>query len=390
MKIISFNEINKCIRTTKNLLTSGIYNIYGRGKKDLIITKNTFSEGDTVESMFNPINNNQTLLEFNNLTIGEDVSIPVTNNDQTAYIRVNGTLTVNGHLHMDNRGGYISSKETAVSGSGYDITYTYNTAKSLFDDYKMFNVSGNTSCLNRQYCDLVNYGMQETFLNCMVSLPGAGPVGKYRRVEETKEIYEDPVINIRDYQKRTGWLSGDWTWKDNNAKERYYADKEAATHIRTIKTYFNDYYNSISYISGGGGLDKLPTPEDNVYLFGGCGGGTLAIYAESVINMGKKFSENDREYPLNIHANGGSSYSTYNSLNLNILPRGGGTLIIAARHLIIGEDGSITCDGGDGNGLMSLAGREPNTLKYMYSSGNPNVYTSAFTGGAGFAYIFNK
>lgn len=388
MKIVSFNEINKCIRTAKNLLTSGIYNIYGRGTFKDTITKSSLSEGDTLSSIYNQRHDTGMILEFYNLTIGDGVNLPVTNEDQTAYVRVNGTLTVNGHLHMDNRGGYISSKETSISVSGTDKTFTYDTAKSLFDTYPLTYVNGDTCCSKELYYNLVNYGMQETLLNCKVSLPGSGPVGKYVKVETREDdVYYDPIVNIRDYQTfsfRQGWHFV------GNSYARYLAAVEASKHFRTTEVYFNDYYNPISSISGAGEIGKLPNPGNNMYIFGGCGGGTLVIYAESVINMGRYFNENGIDYPLNIHANGGSSYNTYGSLDLNSLPRGGGTLIIAARHLVIGENGSITCDGGDGNGLMSLAGREPSTIKYTYSNGSPNVYTSAFAGGAGFSYIFKK
>ena len=65
-------------------------------------------------------------------------------------------------------------------------------------------------------------------------------------------------------------------------------------------------------------------------------------------------------------------------------------MIIAARNIVIGKNGSITCDGGDGNGMMSLLSRAPYQGQFLYNGGNPIKFENQFTGGAGFALGYLK
>ena len=130
------------------------------------------------------------------------------------------------------------------------------------------------------------------------------------------------------------------------------------------------------------------TTEDGCISVGGGGGGFIALYSESLINRGPHWLEGDIRRPLNIHANGG------NEILHNVTPdqaiRGGGGLIISAKRIVIGPYGSITADGGNGQGIMTLLNRPPYTGLYTYNNGSPAVYTNTFSGGAGYAQFFQR
>ena len=51
MKIVSFNEISKCMRRANNLLNSGIYSLYGRGKDTVVI--DSITPGDSLADIYN-------------------------------------------------------------------------------------------------------------------------------------------------------------------------------------------------------------------------------------------------------------------------------------------------------------------------------------------------
>lgn len=392
MKIVSFNEISKCMRRANNLLNSGIYSLYGRGKDTVVI--DSITPGDSLADIYNT-QYGQYRFEFGNLTIGEGVDLPVTNDYQFAFLKVNGTLVVNGHLHMDGRGGiFTDQRGTIISVGGVD-TYTYNTTLNSFSNYGVSQVSDTASCSDDLWYRLTTYGAQETFFTQSTALTGAGGNGYTRHLYEytVRRQYQpevtpyDKIPGTNQYKYgyyRSGWgHQNTWVW---TGYQQYLDDVEANSYDAIETEYRIRGSQSTSYLSGGGNLSQLPYPiTDEGITCGGGGGGFIALYSETISNAGNKFTEGDETYPLNVHANGGSSIHTDGTLL-----RGGGCLIIAARHIVIGPNGSITADGGDGNGLMTLLNRNPNKRLYTYSSGSPVVYTNTFSGGAGYAQHFVK
>lgn len=387
MKIVSFNEISKCMRRANNLLNSGIYTLYGRGKDTVEI--NSITPGDALADLYNTQYGHY-VFEFGNLIIGEGVDVPVTNTYKFAFLKVNGTLVVNGHLHMDNRGGEFTDQRGTIIDVGGISTYTHNSSLNSFASYNINQVSDTASCSDDLWYRLTTYGAQETFFLQNTALTGAGGNGY------TNHLYEYPVRKqyepeVTPYDKFPGtnqykygyYRNNRWYW---TRYQQYLDDVEANSYDATETEYRIRGSQSISSLSGGGNLSQLPQPtEDNGVVCGGGGGGFLALYSETIRNTGVKFIEGDNTYPLNIHSNGGSSIHTDGTL-----VRGGGCLIIAARHIVVGPNGSITADGGDGNGLMSLLNRNPHRQLYIYNNGSPAVYTNTFSGGAGYAQHFIK
>lgn len=384
MKIVSFNEISKCMRRANNLLNSGIYSLYGRGKDTVVI--DSITPGDSLADIYNT-QYGQYRFEFGNLTIGEGVDLPVTNDYQFAFLKVNGTLVVNGHLHMDGRGGIFTDQRGTIIPVGGVDTYTYNTTLNSFSNYGVSQVSDTASCSDDLWYRLTTYGAQETFFLQNTALTGAGGNG-YTKHNYQYQLWEEdePKVDKNQYgHYRKVWNTQVWYWNDGTG-EAYKAAVDANSSWHTYDNYQVRGSQSTSYLSGGGNLSQLPYPTtDEGITCGGGGGGFIALYSETISNAGNKFTEGDETYPLNVHANGGSSIHTDGTLL-----RGGGCLIIAARHIVIGPNGSITADGGDGNGLMTLLNRNPHKRLYTYSSGSPVVYTNTFSGGAGYAQHFVK
>ena len=394
MKVVSINEISRCISRSKELLTSQVYSLYGRGTDTVEITSTSVNPGDTLVSFCNQ-KYGKLVLEFGNLLIGDGVNLPVipapsegSHSPQIAYLKVSGTLTVNGHLHMDGRGGgfigntgTISQEIDDVSGEPIPV-YSNNFSDSVFDKYTLNTVSGNSSCSTRLWYDLTNYGSQETFFNGKVSLTGAGGSG-YTNFKYTYQRKEEIEPKIDPYQSKYGYWWGDrWIWRDYN---QYLEDVEANSHMVDYDVYESRGAKSLSCLSGGGNYKQVSKPTDGNFSCGGGGGGLIALYSETLDNFGPVFSEDGIDYPLNIHANGGRSQ---NSSSASIY--GGGMMVIAARHIVIGPNGSITCDGGDGNGIMTLLGRDPNKNTMIYNNGTPTVYTNTLSGGGGYAQHFIK
>lgn len=334
MKIVSLNSIYKSILALNASTVSGLNSLFGRGTFGSKVVSRQDYNGLPLTSWFGPESNySEYQLDFQNLTIEEGVDIQATDKDSVFYLKVNGTLTVNGHLHMDNMGGStpeLDESITPYTSDGipvYRVKNTYN----LLGKKELDSVSDDTSCKDLLFSDLSTYGALETFLKGNTALTGSGGVG-YRYKGET-------LVGVE----------------------------------------------SVSALNGGGKLSLLDKPSTGGFICGGGGGGFIALYYENMINYStKRFNDNIGSYPLNIHANGGSS--TSNLFNI----RGGGCMIIAARNIVIGENGSITCDGGDGNGLMSLLSRAPYNELYMYNGGNPIKYNNQFTGGAGYAMGFDR
>ena len=301
--------------------------IFGYGTEDITFTKSGSFLDLSNEYKFNQV------LEYRNVTINEGVYIQGNtfygnkyDGSIPFYLKVNGTLTVNGSLNMNGTG---QEGDGQSHKSNYDAQYTGDYTGL---DYELPYLHQSTPQLALStWFDLYNYGKAKTFFDGKTCLIGAG-CG-----QRTK-------------------------YKKKSSRKNYYRHS-----FRTTR------------LNSGGSMTGRSS------RYSGGGGGFIALYYENMINYStKRFNDNIGSHPLNIHANGGSS--TSNLFNI----RGGGCMIIAARNIVIGENGSITCDGGDGNGLMSLLSRAPYNELYMYNGGNPIKYNNQFTGGAGYAMGFDR
>ena len=367
MKIVSFNTLTKSLREITSLSTVDYDNLYGRGSSgSLVIDKDSYGTNQVVlTSIARSIAGVDSTpnIEFENLTIGEDTNVLGNDTYVPMYLKVNGTLTVNGHLHMDRQGGWVSKSGTIVSKSGVRCIQS-NTALnySLLDTV---GLNDSISCPNSLYNYLNLYGTSHTFFDGNIALTGAGGVGYVW--EERVETHTEKIL--------TGYTG-------IHGNHSVYKEVAVTTPIAEPVG-----YESLSSLDGGGNFLLLPRPtKQGDKIFGGAGGGFLALYYENYLNNTDNwFIDNVGTYPLNIHTNGGISTDTTQDYF-----RGGGCMIIAARNIVIGKNGSITCDGGDGNGMMSLLSRAPYQEQFLYNGGNPIKFENQFTGGAGFALGYLK
>lgn len=413
MKIVSYNKIANSIRRINDLAGSGISYLYGRGTESVVITASSILPGQTLANYLRTTYGAPLSFEFKDLTIGTGVNLRVTDEAQAAYIRVNGTLIVNGHLHMDGAGGQFFSRTDAgdiTVEHDYTVHNITNT-NVTFSTYNPGIVGDNTSCTPVLWDNLTNYGSQETFFDGSTSLTGAGGCGftnyKYTYVTQGQngqacespwddETYPEINPHCTRYMGDGSRDWGEWvivlgvrTWKFKPGKQQVYNQKV----IDNTGDIYHDYYEvrgsrSRSAISGGGDMFALdlnahPVPE-NSYLSAGAGGGMIALYSGEYVNNGTKWVDGESVYDLNIHANGG------NEISVNTPQNGGGCLIISARRIVVGPYGSITADGGNGQGLMTLLNRPPYTGLYTYNNGSPAVYTNTLSGGAGYAQFFQR
>jgi len=421
MKIASFNEINRCIQKVNKLTSSGRLSLFGRGTDNVVINSNTIPNGQTLMDYYlYQYPNAELPLEFGNLTINNGANVKVTdvktdedgnqiNGSQVAYLKVNGTLTVNGHLHMDNAGGYFTSNTGTIITDSEDYPiYNNNFAYNSFNNLSLPQVAQTGSCTNELWSRLTNYGIQETFFTGTTALTGAGGSGHTRFQydywvdEETGVACESPwddetYPKINPYcnsgTRRWGYYrryKGQYKWFWNSGGYNAYKEKVIANTEKVQKfQYETRGAISNSCLSGSGDYNLIPkTTVDGKISIGGGGGGFIAIYGESLVNRGPHWLEGNIRRPLNVHANGGTE------LLQNVEPeqeiRGGGGLIISAKRVVIGPYGSITADGGNGQGLMTLLNRPPYTGLYTYNNGSPAVYTDTLSGGAGYAQFFQR
>lgn len=407
MKIVSFNEINRCIQTVKKLSNAGRYTLFGRGTDNVVIHRNTIPAGLTLMDYYLQYYPNTDLpLEFGNLTIDEGADVKVTdeiknddgvviNGSQAAFIKVNGTLIVNGHLHMDSAGGQFTDNTGELTND--DVTDNYNNNLTLhsFKNYPLQIVGAQDSCSNELWTRFTNYGAQETFFTGTTAITGAAGSGYCRHLVDY-QVWEEDEPKVDPYNpawgswQRTFWNKGEQVWKWNrNGYQSYLAAVEANSSWHTYYEYRTRGSISNSCLSGSGAYMAVPqaTVDDRISCGGG-GGGFIAIYSETLTNRGPLWVDGDKTYPLNIHANGGTEIKQ--DVPVEDAIRGGGSLIIAAKRVIIGPHGSITADGGNGNGLMTLLNRPPSRGLYLYNNGEPAVYTNTFSGGAGYAQFFQR
>ena len=368
MKIVSFNTITKSLREMTSLSMVDYNNLYGRGSSgSLVIDKESYGTDQVVLTDISRkiVGVDSTPnLEFENLTIGEDTNVLGNTLSTPFYLKVNGTLTVNGHLHMDRQGGKVSQSGTILSKNG--IRYIQSNTSLNYALVDTLNLSDSSSCPDSLYNYLNLYGNSHTFFDGNIALTGAGGVG-YVWEERVEQHTERVLVGYEQHGFR---------------KVPIYKEVVVSTPIAEPVG-----YESVSSLDGGGDFTLLPRPEkQGDKTFGGSGGGFLSIYYENYQNNTENwFIDNVGAYPLNIHTNGGSSMGTIQDYF-----RGGGCMIIAARNIVIGENGRITCDGGDGNGLMSLLSRAPYQGQFLFNNGNPIKFVNQFTGGAGFALGYLK
>lgn len=418
MKIVSFNEISRDIKSLDSLFNSGIYNLFGRGTMNLTIGPNTIPPGGSLASYLQTASApNAYSLEFKNLTIEQGADVLVNNlgtvnenqcDDQVAYLKVNGTLIVNGHLHMDRQGGtFAYSRGTPSTDASGFTTYKYNDAKGMLSYTGLSEAQPGQSCSDVLWGALKTYGTSNNFFDGRVCFTGSGSSG-YTKYLIDYQVWEEDEPKVNPYNptepgghidtsrpiwgqwQRQNWRSSDYTWVwYRNGYQQYLNAVEANSSYHTYYQYETRGSISTSYLSGSCTYSQVPEPTaDGAICAGGAGGGFLAIYSEDLKNSGNIFIEGENEYPLNIHANGGTDYVV--DTTPENAPRGGGCLIIAARRIIIGPQGSITADGGNGRGLMTLMNRSPYTGLMLYNTGTPSVYTNTLSGGAGFAQFFPR
>lgn len=224
------------------------------------------------------------LLEYHDVTIPEGISIQGNTfyggdvgGSRPFYLRVNGTLTVNGKLNMDGLGQQGFSDGVK---SNHDAYYSEN-----FNDlgYTLGAVGNGGQLSYNVWKALYDYGKVHSFLlpkTCLVGA-GSGMSNKYKKKSSRKYYY-------RHSQRSTALNSGGDVWNMN---------------MRT-----------------------------------GGGGGFLALYYENLIYQGPTWNG----YPRNINCNGGGCY--WSTGHTRDPWWGGGCMIIAAKTIIVGPNGSITCN----------------------------------------------
>lgn len=276
MRDATLYYLNKSIGTVGDVISGGKdITIFGNGTQDIVFTQNGIFEN--IASLYNT----NYSLEFRNVTINEGVTIQGNNSlteSRPFFLKVSGTLTVNGNLNMNGQGGnHANPKDNwgwSVSGiSAFDTPYIYS----------------NGSVNNDLYQNLYNYGLDKTFFDGKTRLVGAGSSLHYKWKRGTKYRHRRPP--------------------------------------------------AISPLNGGGNSDALGSDT-----ISSGGGGFLALYYE---NMNNNYSEGPiydsvtgASYYPNINCNGGSGQSGQGG------PRafGGGMMVIAARNIVLGPNGSITCN----------------------------------------------
>ena len=372
MKIPIFNYIHKAIKALD--YTYDHFNLFGSGVGGSIHFAYPIDGTGVSEQYFINSLANIPVLEYENITIDKNVNVTAFNpslgiTNTPFYLKVNGTLTVNGHLHMDNLGGEGTTNNNGFSSNyravdsfsnktypvyivenalnyieGQKLPYVLNKVVSngyenVIDNsgvtYKLFqytdegsvsssNPKGflDTGCSFGNYYKLRSYGSTPTFFNGNAAFTGAGP---------------SSYVSNSNY------------------------GVQSASAISS-SGYCGNYHN-LSY-----------NVSSNAYrtVCGQGGGGLLALYYKNITNNGPQWVDIDEKSPskgqsfyTNIHCNGG----IINSPALPTYFRGGGMMVIAARNIVIGPNGSITCDGVDGAGRIALLNRA-STDSYIYGNGS--------------------
>ena len=339
MRDATIHYLQKSFKFIYDLVENGRKSdIFGYGDQDIVISQSGYFTELSQPYKINDV------LEYHDVIIQDGVNVCGTReNDRPFFLKVSGTLTVNGHLHMDGKGG---SWNTNTSDEGHVWQEHGLRYQPLFVDSVRYNTD-NYWLSKNQYLTLMNYGKVYPFFNFNVGLTGAGCVYK-----------------SMDYEHGHRYGYGKWC---------------------------GSFINS-------GGIPHQGSSRDNEwgkYNYKGGAGGFLALYYEDLENEYAKeyITDSGEQAPLNIHANASWYYGTTPY-------RGGGMMVIAARHIVIGPNGSITCDGGaNPNGGCGLLNISPNsnidsnamTSQLIYNNGSPYIttnfnYTQYMSGGSGICF----
>ena len=280
----SFNFIDSLIKNGKKS------DIFGNGSSDITFTRS---------GSFLSLSNDYTIggvLEYRNVTIPDGISIQGNtfygdrySGSVPFFLKVSGTLTVNGSLNMNGTG----QQGFSNSGSHDDHDAYYGFGFSDLGYQLPIVDRWSRTISSKDWYNLYNYGKSGGFFNFKTCLVGAGNGQTYK-------------------------------WK------------------RAFKYRYRHAYSCTQLNSGG----ILSDRSDKAC---GGGGGFLALYYEDMQNSGDTWVDSVEGSPTfgetfykNINCNGGGVY-TYNRYSQPIR-WGGGMMVIAARHIVIGPNGSITCN----------------------------------------------
>lgn len=192
MRDATIHYLQKSLNLVDSVVTSGKRSaLFGAGGEDITFTKSgIFTE-------LAPDTKNKGVLEYHNVTIPEGVSIlgnsyRANQYDGVAYpfyLKVNGTLTVNGVLNMNGCGqcGYGSGGFHHNHNAAYNIAYTQTGL-----DFSP--VGYNTATISEQKWDALRYsGEHQPFFNGQTYLVGAGISRAYKWIRATKKRTRDAM-----------------------------------------------------------------------------------------------------------------------------------------------------------------------------------------------------
>lgn len=190
MRDATVTYLQKSIKIVDSIITDGKKStLFGGGGTDITFT----SSG--IFTDLAPETRNQGVLEYHNVTIPEGVSIlgnsfRANQYDGIAYpfyLKVNGTLTVNGVLNMNGCGqrGYGSGGFHSSHNAAYNIAYTQT-------GLNFPPVGYGTPTISEQQWDALKYtGEHQPFFNCQTYLVGAGISRTYKWIRATKKRTRD-------------------------------------------------------------------------------------------------------------------------------------------------------------------------------------------------------
>ena len=319
MKDVTSLYLQKALKVGAQVISSEkMSELFGYGTEDLTITQSG------VFTDLAPNYGLNAVLEFRNVTIDEGCSV-LGNNYSSAwrgspffgglgfswpihrdprfmtsghigtpvpfFLKVNGTLTVNGHLHMDGQGGHSSTAKHHGHTGGIQSSLITNPVA---------NGRGwiwGSDCVSLDYwLDFYNYGLAKTFFNGQTNICGSGSSCRA-------------------------------AWKGSGLKTKWkYSDRTTS-----------------GPINGGGTAGKYSSVSGKNACSRGSGG-FLALYYEKLDYQGFLWEDSTtaitkgQQFPANINCNGGVG-SMGSSGNW-----GGGMMVIAARNIVVGPKGSITCN----------------------------------------------
>ena len=335
---------------------SNIKDIQDHGKKQTLFGNGTEDITFTRSGAFTDLSNAYNVkgvLEYRNVTIPEGISIVGNtfygggdSGSQPFYLKVNGTLTVNGSLNMNGTGQYGDGGHA----HHHNHDYYYKCYTNLGFDLPMLDRSAYQ--LNKDnWLALYRYGVNGGFFDGKTLLVGAGNGSTYKWKRFTK------------YRRRHSYR---------------------CTNLNS---------------SGTLGRSKASS---------GGGGGFIALYYENLKNDGPVWTDTQTDadtygqtFYTNINCNGGIGGAEGAGDK-----SGGGCMIIAARNIVIGKNGSITSNVchqerrstgpnpifGDSDynagliGYMNRPGNSPYLLSYNFGKFSQEGIDMDLVGGPGVCF----